>query len=118
MKLNQEEIKILAILLKSSKSIQGYTAYIRSGMEKNKFFRTVRKLENEGLIHKEGISLAITEKGIDLASKTIRRKTEKPWREMLQKHKGKKIEKNEMYIPKRSLLSKGFKGSLKDDIML
>lgn len=117
-KIAQEGIKILTILLKSSKPIQGYTAYIRSGMEKNKFFHSVRKLEEKELIQREGISLSITKKGENLVSTTIRRKTEKPWREVLKKHTGRKIGVDEMYVPKRSLLSKGFKGSLKDDTIL
>ena len=101
------EIKILTILLKSSKGLDAFSLFRRLEASFSDFSKTIRSLCEKKLI-KEDMDdfFIITEEGIKKLTQNNISKKEKPWRNVPDKFLTKKTSTSEFYVPSIRLLDK------------
>lgn len=108
MNLRKNEHLLLSIIFKANKKIDSFTLFKRSRMNFPSFSRKISLLVEKELITEDGDKIVLTKNGIKITSlyKTSYTTTGAEWRKVPIEIKGRKLDKNEFYIPSTRLLDK------------
>lgn len=113
-KLTASERLVLLEIYKASSSLQLYTLFRRSHIESGAFFKILKSLSKKEMVAVDDILVNITQKGLLTIAAARNNLIEKPWRAPLPNLLGESRPVGGLYVPRRTLLSKDFKCSLKD----
>ncbi|OCH21579.1 hypothetical protein [Aliivibrio logei] len=107
MKMLENEIAILSILMKSANGLDAFTLFRRAKISFTAFTPIIKNLTEKVLIIEEKSDFfKITEEGKSQILSQKKTRNEKPWRQVPERFLGKKLLVNELYIPSVSLLDK------------